>query len=147
DSRSYSVTKRGNLLQVEIENKPKLLVVAMGQDGTFTGPATSDISGHIIVGYHSVWVEQRRVSDNSVVVGSGHEERTPIYADKTERCGFASLRATARVEAPVSVLGAIGTLVGAQADPASARAGTEKAPAGPRISGTYAGGGLKLEFQ
>jgi len=34
----------------------------------------------IITGYEVYWVEKRNVSDNSVVPGSGHEERRPIYA-------------------------------------------------------------------
>lgn len=88
------MTKRGNQLQVEIANTPKPLVVVLGPNNVFTGPATQPITGQVIVGYRTLWVEQRRVSDNSVVPGTGHEERVPIYEPRTVSCGFASLRAT-----------------------------------------------------
>jgi hypothetical protein len=80
------------------------------------------------------------------VPGSGHQERRPIYAPKTERCGFASFRATEPVQAQGSLIGAIVGIAGGQADPASQRSGTTEAPAGPRMAGTYAGSGLRLEF-
>jgi hypothetical protein len=95
--RVYSVTKKADLLQVEIQTEPKPLVVTLGADGRLTGPAAFDIKGRIIVGYRTYWVEQRRVSDNTVIPGSGHEEKEPIYEPKTERCGFASFRASAPV--------------------------------------------------
>src|SRR6185436_4003999 len=36
---SYTVTKRGNQLQVEIANEPKPLIVLLGPTNVFTGPA------------------------------------------------------------------------------------------------------------
>lgn len=44
----------------------------------------------------------------------------------------------------------IGSLAGAlngQPDPAAQFSGTTEAPAGPRMGGTYVGGGLKVEFR
>ena len=78
DPLVYSVTKKANLLQVEIQTEPKPLVVTVGADGRLTGPAALDINGRIIVGYRTYWVEQRRVSDNTIIPGTGHEEREPI---------------------------------------------------------------------
>jgi hypothetical protein len=145
--RIYSVTKKGDSLQVQIQTEPKPLLISLGPDGRFSGPAAFDIAGRIIVGYRKYWVEQRRVSDNTVIPGSGHEESEPIYEPKTERCGFASLRASASVHAEGSIVGSIAGVLGGPADPASDRAGTTEAPAGARMSGKYkAADGLQLEF-
>jgi len=143
----YTVTKRGNQLQVEIFNEPKPLVVVLGPNNVFTGPATFPITGQVITGYRSVYVEQRRVIDNLPVPGSGHYEQVPNFETRTVNCGFASLRATAATRADVGVIAGIAGILGA-ADPASPRADTTEAAAGPRMGGTYAGaGGLKVEFR
>ena len=148
ESRNYTVTKRGDQLQVEIANTPKPLVVVLGPNNVFTGPATQPITGQMIVGYQTMWVEQRRVSDNSVVPGSGHYERVPIYEPRTVSCGFASLRATEAARSETSVIGVFSEILGGQANPAAQRSGTTTAPAGPRMGGTYAGaGGFKVEFR
>ncbi len=145
DARRYSVTRRGNQLQVEIQNTPTPLVVLLGPDGTFSGPSAFAVTGNVIVGYNRYWVETRN-ADGSIVVGSGHEERTPIYEPKTERCGFASLRATAPAHAETSVIGLLAGGLDGQA--AALKSGFAEVPAGPRMSGTYAGaGGLQLEFR
>jgi len=147
DDREYTVTKRGNTLQVEISNRPQPLVVLLGPNNLFTGPATFPITGNIIVGYQTRWVEQRYTADNSVVPGSGRQERVPIYEERTLRCGFTSLRATGPAKPAVGVIGSIAGIVG-DPDPASTRSGTTEAAAGPRMGGTYAGGGgLKVEFR
>ena len=146
-SRSYTVTKRGNQLQVEIANEPKPLVIMLGPNNVFTGPAAFPFTGEIITGYESRYVEDRRVSDNSVVVGSGRFERVPIYETRTLNCGFASLRATAPAYPEGSVIGSLVGALNGQPDPAAQFSGTTEAPAGPRMGGTYAGGGLKVEFR
>ena len=146
-SRSYTVTKRGNQLQVDIPNDPKPLVVMLGPNNVFTGPATFPITGEVITGYRSVYVEQRRVSDNTIVPGSGHYEQVPNYETRTVNCGFASLRATAPAQPEGSVVGSIAGIVNGKPDPAAQFSGTTEAPAGPRMGGTYAGGGLKVEFR
>ncbi len=146
EGRGYKITKRGDQLEVTVTNASKPLVVVLSRDGRITGPAAFDVDGKIIVGYRKYWVESRRVSDNSVIPGSGHEESEPIYGPKTERCGFAALRASAPVQSEPSLIGSIVGIASGQADPAAARAGTLEAPAGARLTGNYAGSGLKLEF-
>jgi len=147
DGRGYTVTRRGAQLDVSIENMSKPLLVSLGADGRLTGPAAFDVDGRIITGYRTYWVEERRVSDNSVVPGSGHQVQEPIYGPKTERCAFPSLRATAPVVAEGSLIGSIvGIATGGPADPAAQKSGAAEAPAGARMTGTYAGGGLQLEF-
>jgi len=96
EGHNYSVTKRGEMLQVEIATPPKPLAVTLGPDGRLTGPAPFPLDGQVIVGYQTVWVEQRRGSDNTVIPGSGHSEQRPIYEKRTEQCAFGSLGATAR---------------------------------------------------
>jgi len=146
DNREYSVTRRGNQLQVEIQNQPAPLVVLLAPNGTFTGPATFDVTGNVIVGYRRYWVEQR-AADGSVVVGSGHEEREPIYESRIERCGFVSLRPTAPARAEASLVGVVAGALGGPSNPAAQRSGTAEAPAGPRMGGKYVGpGGLQVEF-
>jgi hypothetical protein len=143
-TRPYTVTKRGNQLQVEIDNVPRPLVVMLGPNNAFTGPAAFPITGQVITGYRSVYVEQRRVIDNLPVPGSGHYVQEPIYETKTLSCGFASLRATAPAQEEGTVIGSLAGAVGGGA-PQSA---TSQAPAGPRMGGTYAASnGLKVEFR
>lgn len=148
DGREYTVTKRGNQLQVEIPNEPKPLVVQLGANNVFTGPAAFPITGQVITGYRSVYVEQRRVIDNLPVPGSGHYEQVPNYETRTLNCGFASLRATGPTRPDGGVVGAISGIFTGKPDPSSALSGTTEAPAGPRMGGTYAGpSGFKVEFQ
>jgi hypothetical protein len=147
-AHEYSVTRRGDQLQVEIMTEPKPLVVLLGLDGRFTGPAVFDLSGDVIVGYNTYWVESR-TSDNVVVPGSGHQERVPVWDRKIERCGFSVLRPTGPAKAEVSVVreleNATAALAG-QGAPAP-KSETAEAPAGPRFAGTYVGaGGLRFEF-
>lgn len=145
--RPYTVTKRGSQLQVVIVNEPKPLVILLGPDNVFTGPAAFPFTGEIITGYESRYLEDRRVSDNSVVVGSGRFVRVPIYETRTLNCGFASLRATAPAYPEGSVIGGLAGALNGQPDPAAQFSGTTEAPAGPRMGGTYVGGGLKVEFR
>ena len=148
EGRDYSIAKRGNQLLITIKNEPKPLLVVLGPDGKLTGPGPADVTGKIIVGYRKFWVEERRVSDNTVVPGSGHEVQEPIYGPKTERCVFATLRPTAPVQAQGSLIGQVVGIFGGQpADQAARQSDTAQAPAGPRMAGQFSGqGGLRLEF-
>src|SRR5581483_2210181 len=47
DGRHYSVTRRGNLLDVSIDNASKPLVVSLGPDGQILGPTAFDLDGRI----------------------------------------------------------------------------------------------------
>jgi hypothetical protein len=148
EGRGYTMSRRGDQLDITIHNDPKPLVVTLGLDKRLTGPAALDITGKVITGYRTYWVEKRRVSDNTIIPGSGHEEKEPIYGPRTERCGFAAFQPTGNVTSDTSMVGLIVGIAGGQADPAAQRSGTEEAPAGPRMSGIYAGSsGLQVEFK
>ena len=145
---NYSVTRRGDTLQVDITTAPKPLVVTLGPDGRLTGPASFMLDGQVIVGYQNVWVEQRRVSDNTIVPGTGHYEQRPVYENRTERCAFGSLGASAPVYGQTSVTSQVVALAEGRTTPQSQRADTAEAPAGARMSGKYGmAGGLQIVFE
>lgn len=146
ESRIYAVTKRGPQILIEISNQPKPLVVAMNPNGQISGPAVADVTGKIITGYRTYTVVKRRVSDNTIVPGSEHQEQEPIYAPKIERCTFAALRPADAVALDQSSTALIAGLFGKQSDEAR-QDEMHPTPAGVRITGTYSGpSGLRLDF-
>jgi hypothetical protein len=144
----YSVAKRGSQLLVEVQSEPQAFVLTLGPDGRLDGPGPIDVKGQIIVGYRKIWVERRRVSDNSVVPGSGHEEQEPIYAPKTERCTAAVLRPTAPTGTVGSLVATVGGVASGQSAEQAVQNSTKDLPApGLRMIGRYAAqGGLSVEF-
>ncbi len=143
----YAVTRRGDGFQLQLSNRPAPIAFTLGPDGRLVGPASAAVTGQYVSGYETYWVQQRRVSDNTIVPGSGHEERVPIYSPKTETCAFAMLRVSAPVTAEASMIGLIAGIAGAEANPAAKRSDTSEAPAGVRMTGSYSSaGGMKIEF-
>ena len=144
----YTVTRRGAQFDVEIAVTPAPLKLVLGADGQLRGPTALDVQGSVVVGFRTERSVERRVSDGTVVPGSEREQQIPVTEPRTARCGFGVLRSTGPVTADASLIGAMVSLVGGQSDPASQRAGTAEAPAGPRMAGKYAGAnGFQLEFQ
>jgi hypothetical protein len=120
----------------------------LGPNNLFTGPASFPITGQLQVGTRTQYVEQRRVSDNSVIPGTGHMEVVPVFEERTVNCGFASLRATAPTRPDAGVVSLLSGALSGKGDPSSVFSGTTEAPAGPRMGGTYAGqSGLKVDFE
>ena len=143
---TYSVTRRGNGLLIEIANQPHPLIVALGPSGQMTGPGPADITGSIITGYrtYDVW---KRYADGSTVPGSLHQEREPILGPKTERCTFSTLHPVAATASDDSTLSLISGLFGGQKSEQMKQDEQHPTPAGPRVSGIYtSAGGLRLEF-
>jgi hypothetical protein len=146
-SLSYTVTRRGDSFQVQLSNRPAAMAMTLGPDGRLAGPASSAVTGQYISGYEVYWVQQRRVSDNTIVPGSGHEERVPVYSPKTETCAFGTLRVSGPVTAESSMIGLIVGIAGGEANPAAKKTDTSEAPAGVRMTGSFSSaGGLKMEF-
>jgi hypothetical protein len=146
-SLGYTVTRRGDSFQVQLSNQPAAMTMTLGADGRLGGPATAAVAGKYISGYEVYWVQQRRVSDNTIVPGSGHEERVPIYSPKTETCAFGTLRVSGPVTSESSMIGLIAGIAGAEPNPAAKKSDTMEAPAGVRLAGSYASaGGMKVEF-
>jgi choice-of-anchor C domain-containing protein len=138
DGHAYTLTKKPNQLLINVKNEPSPFVLSLGNDGKLSGPGPTDVKGRIIIGYHNTWVEQRLVSDNSVVPGSGHWEREPIYAPKTERCTIGVLAPVPPPPADSAGGGLVGAVLSSFA---------QTGPTGLRMTGPYLGqGGLGLEF-
>jgi hypothetical protein len=137
DDHPYTITKKPNQLLISVQNEPRSFVFTVGNDGRLSGPGPTDVKGRIITGYSNVWVEKRRVSDNSIVAGSGHWEQEPIYAPKVERCTIGVLILVPPPPADDTGGGLLGSLMKSFAP----------GPAGLRMTGHYASqGGLALEF-
>lgn len=144
----YTVTRRGTQFDVEIVVPPAPLKLVLGADGQLRGPTALDIQGSVVVGFKTERSVERRVSDGTIVPGSEREQQIPVTEPRTARCGFGVLRSTGPMTAEGSLIGGLVGLAGGQSDPASQRAGTAEAPAGPRMAGKYAGAnGFQLEFQ
>jgi len=148
EGHRYAVKKEGSRLLIEVQNEPKAFVLALGPDGRLAGPGPIDIKGKIIVGYRTYWVEQRRVSDNTIIPGSGHEVKEPIYEPKTERCTAGVLLPAGATSTSEGVLESLSSLFSGQsADQGAHDSQKDTQTLGLRMGGRYSGqGGLSLEF-
>lgn len=150
DAYAYGVEMKGNQVLITVQTKPRPVVFSFRNDGRLVGPATAEILGRVSAGYNRVWTEQRRVSDNSVVPGSGAWENVPIYAPKLERCNLGVL-ASAGAPPPAEknafhVILSGGGALDNQAKTVS-NAKDFKSPAGLRMNGQYTGqGGFAVQF-
>lgn len=144
----YSVAKRGSQLLVEVQNEPQAFVLSLGPDGRLNGPGPIDVKGQIIIGYRKIWVEERRVSDNSVIPGSGHWVQEPIYAPKMERCTAGILLPAGATSTSEGVLESLSSIFsGPSADQGAHDSQKDTQTLGPRMAGRYAAqGGLSVEF-
>jgi hypothetical protein len=144
----YKVVNGGSRVTIQVTNGNQPLTFALQPNGSLVGPPAADVAGQIIAGYTRQWVETRRVSDNTVVPGSGHYEQVPIYKDKVEHCtiGTLALKGGAPSLSPTQVitsmtfLGQIEKLVTGSKD--------FKVTPGLRLIGEYAGpSGFGVEFR
>jgi hypothetical protein len=131
-----SSSKLGAAHSTRQHSKP--FTAVLGPDGNLSSP--TDVQGRIITGYRHYTEYKRRVSDNTIVPGSAHEVREPIYGDKLDHCTIRALRSTG----PVPSADVLPTLFSAVSGVASK---VKTTPAGPRMAGTYQNsGGLKIQF-
>jgi hypothetical protein len=122
----------------------------MGPDGKLTGPGTVDVTGRVIIGYHTVTTYKRYTSTNQIVPGSAVSTQVPDYGPATARCTIGPLPTAASTSAAGNSLINVLDLL----DPTTSEDAKNKeyakrqTPPGPRLVGTYASaGGLKLEFE
>jgi len=148
DGHPYTIRKDGSRLLIEVQNEPKAFVLIYGPDGRLAGPGPIDIKGKIIVGYRTYWVEERRVSDNTIIPGSGHEVKEPIYEPKMERCTAGVLLPAGATSTAEGVLESLSSIFSAQsADQGAHDSQKDTQTLGLRMAGRYSGqGGLSLEF-
>jgi hypothetical protein len=150
DGHGYVVGKIGSQLAIKIDNKPQPILVAMGPDGKLTGPGTVDVTGRIIIGYHTVTTYKRYTSTNQIVPGSEVSTQVPDYGPATARCTIGPLPTAASTSSAgnslINVLDLLDPTT-SEAEKNKEYAKRETAP-GPRLVGTYASaGGLKFEFE
>ena len=69
-----------------------------------------------------------------------------MYADRTERCTFTSLRPAGTTAADVSPVALISSLFGGQESQEMREDQKHPTPPGPRMAGTFTAGSLKLDF-
>jgi hypothetical protein len=94
----YSVTleKQPGALRIHVASAPTPYTLSMRPDGGLNGPGPIDITGKIIVGYHTV---THQVYQNGVPISGcaggmcTTSEQVPDYAPKTEHCSIGSLTA------------------------------------------------------
>lgn len=143
DGHRYSTERKGNQLLIKIENAERPFSVVLVPDGGLAGPGPIDVVGRVVTGYSTLWV-QTRYADGNIVPGSGHEERTAVFADKTERCALGEMSAigsSLNSKSPVSQLFQLTGLGGGDAP-------SVDIPPGLRLSGIFTGqGGLQLDFR
>jgi hypothetical protein len=145
DMRNYTVTSQRGQVAISISNQPQPLVLALGPGGQIIGPGPVTITGKIITGYQ-LYTVYSRYSDGTIVPGSQHQENEPVYAEKTERCTFSSLRPVGSTNADVSPIALMSSLFGGQESQEQREDQKHPTPPGPRMAGTYSSGSLKLDF-
>jgi hypothetical protein len=135
----YSVELKGNQVMVRIANGNDSFSLVMTPSGSLVGSTSVLFNGQVLAGYAKQWVEQRRVSDNSIVPGSGHYENVPIYKPKSARCTPGTLTPT-QTKAGADDTGIFSMLTSLMGTD------TDTTP-GLRLVGIFDGGpGVNLEF-
>jgi hypothetical protein len=146
---AYTVRRSPSALQVVLQTTPQPITLSMRPDGSLNGPGPIDITGQIIIGYHTITSTQMingaRAAPNQCNGPCQTISRVPDYAPKTERCSIASFTPPPP-NPPASASnaqagGIFGALTGMMATVAPV------SEPGLRMSGKYAGSsGLLLDF-
>ena len=147
---TYTLRKSPAALEVLLQSQPHSIQLSMRPDGSLVGPGPVDITGQIIIGYHTVTSTQMingaRAAPNQCNGPCQTISQVPDYAPKTERCTIASFAppppnppASAASSQDAGIFGALtgmlGTVVGPPSEP------------GLRMSGKYSSStGLLLDF-
>ena len=139
EGHPYVVELKNNQVVIRIANNPESFSLIMTPNGSLVGQSSVLFNGQVIAGYARQWVETRRVSDNSVVPGSGHYENVPIYKPKSARCTPGTLTPTQSkpVADDTGIFSTLTALMGTDNDTTP----------GLRLVGIFDGGqGVNLEF-
>ena len=90
----YTIRKSPASAQIVLESKPRPIALSMRTDGSLVGPGLVDVTGQVIVGYHTVTTTQMingaRAAANQCNGPCQTISRVPDYAPKTVRCSIAS---------------------------------------------------------
>ncbi len=144
----YTIHKSPAAVQIVLESKPRPIALSMRPDGSLLGPGLVDVTGQVIVGYHTVTTTQMingaRAAPNQCNGPYQTISRVPDYAPKTVRCNIASFAPpqpappASATPADTGIFGALTGMMGTGA-PAS--------EPGLRMTGKYSSSsGLLLDF-
>ena len=144
----YTIRKSPAGTQIALQSEPHPIALSMRPDGSLIGPGLVDVTGQVIVGYHTVTTTQMingaRAAPNQCNGPCQTISRVPDYAPKTERCSIASF-APPPPAAPASATpadtGIFGALTGMMGTIAPV------SEPGLRMAGKYSSSsGLLLDF-
>jgi hypothetical protein len=144
NTSSYSITKQGASLMIQVANQPRSYTVVLSADGTMKGPGTVDVAGRIVTGYRHYTVVDHRTSDWQIV--GQHEVTEPIYQATIKPCNMGT---NMHLRGPVAVGTLSNLLSGALAAAGGDKSGggMKTYPGGPRMEGIYqTPGGLQMTF-
>jgi hypothetical protein len=147
----YTIEKQPGSLRVLVRSEPKPYTVTMRPDGGLNGPGPIDITGKIIIGYHTVTTTQMIDGQRAMFDQCNGPCQTtstvPDYGPKTERCSIGSL--TAPPKPPPSSqqsAGADSGLLGMVTEIFNTGEMNMASEPGLRMIGKYASGNLLLYF-
>ena len=147
---TYTLRKSPAALEVLLQSQPHSIQLSMRPDGSLVGPGPVDITGQIIIGYHTVTTTQMingaRAAPDQCNGPCQTISQVPDYAPKTERCTIASFAppppappASAASSQDAGIFGALTGMIGSVVGPPSLP--------GLRMSGKYSSStGLLLDF-
>ncbi len=144
----YTIRKSPTGTQIILQSEPRPITLSMRPDGSLIGPGLVEVTGQVIVGYHTVTTTQMingyRAAPNQCNGPCQTVSRVPDYAPKTVRCSIASFAPpppappASAAPADTGIFGALTSMMGTVA-PAS--------EPGLRMAGQYSGSsGLALDF-
>jgi hypothetical protein len=144
----YTIRKSPTGTQIILQSEPRPITLTMRPDGSLIGPGLVDVTGQIIIGYHTVTTTQMingvRAAPNQCNGPCQTISRVPDYAPKTVRCSIASFAPpppappASAAPADTGIFGALTSMMGT-VSPSS--------EPGLRMVGEYASvSGLLLNF-
>ena len=147
----YTIEKQPSSLRVLVRSEPKPYTVTMRPDGGLNGPGPIDITGKIIIGYHTVTTTQMINGQRAMFDQCNGPCQTtstiPDYGPKTERCSIGALSAPPKPR-PSSQQSASADsgLMGMMTEVFNTGEMTVNSEPGLRMIGKYASGNLLLDF-
>ena len=156
DPHHYAIDKRPGSLRVTIDNEPNPIVLTMRPDGGLTGPGLIEVTGRVIIGYHTVTTTQMingvRAAPDQCNGPCQTVSTVPDYAPATARCNIGSLSmppppkpAPAGAQSADSS-GMMGLITGISDMLSPGGGAQEGGGSGLRMAGKYGGGMLLLDF-
>jgi hypothetical protein len=147
----YTIEKQPGSLRVLVRSEPKPYTVTMRPDGGLNGPGPIDITGKIIIGYHTVTTTQmidgQRAMFDQCNGPCQTTSTTPDYGPKTERCSVGSLSAPPKPPpSSQQSAGADSGLLGMVTEIFNTGEMNMASEPGLRMIGKYASGNLLLYF-